>query len=67
MVVDYARVTGFPWTYAMGDAPTVRRFGVLQTDTAFVVDGRGVITFHHGWGPVDATTWRGILQRLVSS
>ena len=67
MVVDYAKSNGFPWTFAMGDAPTLQRFKVLQTDTKFVVDSRGVITYQAGSVGEDAKTWQGILQNLVAT
>ncbi len=67
MVVDYAKTTGFPWSYAMGDPQMLQRFKVLQTDTKFAVDSRGVITYQAGSVGEDAKTWQGILQKLAAT
>jgi hypothetical protein len=65
MVRDYRTSTGFPWTYAMGDASILQRFRVTQTDIKFGIDGRGIITYQAGYGAEDAQTWKPIFDRLV--
>lgn len=65
MVREYAASTGFPWTYAMGDEPTLERLNVTTRDTKFAVDRRGVIVYQAGFGGVEPETWRSIFEDLV--
>ena len=66
MVRAYPVSTGFPWTYAMGNANMLQTLNVTSTDVKYVVDQNGVIAYRAGYGVADVATWTNIFRSLSS-
>ena len=66
-VRQYPITTGFPWTYAMGNAAGLQTLNVISTDIKYVVDQNGVIAYTAGYGAIDAASWTKVLNSLTTT